>query len=229
MISAVMQPYLFPYLGYYQLVNSVDKFVFYDDVNFIKRGYINRNNILSNGKGVRFTLPVPGATQNKKINEFSFSSDVKKLLTTIKQSYARAPYFGDVYPIIEKVLTQDDRSVTNLCKNSIISVFEYLQINKEFFVSSELDYPRETSAAEKLINISKKLECNKYINSPGGVDLYSKEYFFSKDIELSFIKMNEVIYKQRGEEFVPQLSMIDVLMWNDKNTVINFLNEYSLD
>jgi hypothetical protein len=228
MKSAVMQPYLFPYLGYYQLVNSVDKFVFYDNVNFIKRGYINRNNVLVNGKAQRFTVPVPGATQNKNINEFNFSSDVTKILTTIKHAYSKAPFFNNVYPLIERVFTQTDRRVVMLCKASITEIFDYLGIQKEFFISSELKYDQEQTAAERLISISKSLNCEQYINSPGGIELYEKDFFEDRNVDLAFIKMNDVSYKQGKNEFVPYLSMIDVLMWNDIEEVKLMLNQCQL-
>ncbi|MBG0757072.1 WbqC family protein [Vibrio cidicii] len=228
MKCAVMQPYLFPYLGYYQLVYAVDKFVFYDDVNFIKRGYINRNNILVNGAAQRFTIPVPGATQNKKINTFEFSMDVMKTLKTIQQAYNKAPYFQPVYEIIKEVLTSNNRSVTYICKLSIEKVFDYLNLDKDYFVSSQLDYNRDLTAADKLISISKRLECTEYINSPGGIDLYQKEYFKEQEIELSFINMIAGEYFQSNHDFVPYLSMIDVLMWNSKEQVKQLLEQYEL-
>ncbi|QUI69742.1 hypothetical protein GSF13_08025 [Pseudoalteromonas sp. M8] len=223
-----MQPYLFPYLGYYQLVHSVDNFVFYDDVNFIKRGYINRNNILVNGWAQRFTIPVPGATQNEKINTFEFSNDVRKTLKTIQQSYKKAPYFEPVYELVEEVLTSAERSVPYICQLSIQKVFVYLGLEKNYFISSHLDYDRNISAADKLIAISKKLECTHYINSPGGVELYQKDYFKERGIDLSFIKMNADEYTQASNEFVPYLSMIDVLMWNSKEQVKQLLDQYEL-
>lgn len=228
MKSAVMQPYLFPYLGYYQLVYAVDKFVFYDDVNFIKRGYINRNNILVNGQAQRFTVPVPGATQNKKINEFDFSEDVRKVLKTIQMAYKKAPYFEFVYPIIEDVLTLPERTVTTICKASVEQVFNYLEIDKHFYISSELNYERDKSAADRLIDISKILSCSKYINSPGGIKLYDKDYFSEQDVELSFIKMTAGSYSQNQSEFIPYLSMIDVLMWNNKAQIKKLMQQFEL-
>ncbi|CAH9056628.1 hypothetical protein PSECIP111854_01831 [Pseudoalteromonas sp. CIP111854] len=228
MSCAIMQPYLFPYLGYYQLVYSVGNFVFYDDVNFIKRGYINRNNILVNGRAQRFTIPVPGATQNEKINTFEFSSDVRKVLKTIQQSYKKAPYFQSVYVLIEEVLTSPNRSVPYICQLSIQKVFDYLGLDRNYFISSQLDYKREMSAADKLIAISKKLGCTLYVNSPGGIGLYQKDYFKERDIELSFIKMTAGEYAQSSNEFVPYLSMIDVLMWNSKEEVKQLLDQYEL-
>lgn len=228
MSYAVMQPYLFPYLGYYQLVNSVNTFVFYDDVNFIKRGYINRNNILSNGKPLRFTVPVINASQNKLIKDLNFDDNIKKVLKTIAQSYKKAPYFKDVYPLVEIVLSSENRALEHLCGKSVTLVFEYLGIKKNFYYSSELEYNRDLAAADKLIEIGNKLEMIDYVNSPGGKALYTKEYFSSKNINLSFIEIEKYEYSQNAEEFIPHLSMIDVLMWNSPEQVKLLLKKYKL-
>ncbi|WP_159818012.1 WbqC family protein [Colwellia sp. 20A7] len=228
MSFAVMQPYLFPYLGYYQLVNAVDKFVFYDDVTFIKGGYINRNNILSNGKAQRFTIPVPGMSSNTLINELSFDKNIKKILKTIEQSYKKAPYFEHVFPLIESVLNNENRRVDHLCAKSISVVFDYLGINKDFYYSSELEYNRDLSAADKLIAMADILKSSDYINSPGGKSLYNKEYFAKKEISLSFIEIEKYEYSQNTGEFIPHLSMIDVLMWNSKSAILELLGKHKL-
>lgn len=228
MSFAVMQPYLFPYLGYYQLVSAVDKFVYYDDVTFIKGGYINRNNILSNGKAQRFTIPVPGMSSNTLINELSFDKNVKKILKTIEQSYKKAPYFAHVFPLVESVLNNENRRVDHLCAKSISVVFDYLGINKDFYFSSELEYNRDLSAADKLIAMAGVLKSTDYINSPGGKSLYDKEYFAKKEICLSFIETEKYEYSQNTGEFIPHLSMIDVLMWNNKEQVVELLTKYRL-
>lgn len=228
MIFAVMQPYLFPYLGYYQLVNAVDKFVFYDDVTFIKGGYINRNNILSNGKSQRFTIPVPGMSSNKLINTLEFDPNVKKILKSIEQNYKKAPYFYDIFPVVESILNNEDRNVANMGAKSICAVFDYLGIEKDIYFTSELEYEREQSAADRLISISKLLRCSEYINSPGGIELYKKQYFEKSGVNLSFIKMDEISYFQGGDTFVPYLSMIDILMWNNKAEVVELLSKYKL-
>lgn len=224
----VMQPYLFPYLGYYQLVSAVDKFVFYDDVTFIKGGYINRNNILANGKVQRFTVAVPGSSSNVKIKDLNFDANVKKVLKSIEQSYNKAPYFRDVYQLIEQTLQDENRNVAHICSNSVKKVFEYLEIEKEFYISSQLDYDRSLSAADKLIAMSQLFGVKQYINTPGGRGLYDKTYFCNQGISLSFIEMKPCIYEQPTNEFVSHLSMIDVLMWNSKKDIIEYLNNYNL-
>lgn len=225
---AVMQPYLFPYLGYYQLVHSVDKFIFYDDVTFIKGGYINRNSIMVNGESKRFTVPVPGISSNKLINELYFDCNVKKILKTLEQSYSKAPYFRDVYPIIREILTKKERCVSTLCRVSVEEIFMYLNIKKELINSSDLVFNRNKNASEKLIEMSKVLACNEYVNAIGGSSMYDKKHFLNKEVELYFIKMKEIRYEQSNNKFVPNLSIIDVLMHNSKKDIILMLDEYEL-
>lgn len=225
---AVMQPYIFPYLGYYQLVSLADVFVLYDDVNFIKGGYINRNNILVDGAAQRFTLPVPGASSNKKIYELSFSPDTKKILKTISQAYSKAPFYSDVYPLIEMVLQSEDRSIAAVCQVGIKSVFDYLGVDKEVIKTTGLIYDRAANPIDRLIEITKSFDDSVYVNSIGGQTLYDKGYFADRGVALKFLKMKSVQYTQAEGEFISNLSMIDVLMWCDKNCIKNLLSEYEL-
>lgn len=223
-----MQPYLFPYLGYYQLVYHCEKFVFYDDVNYITRGFINRNNVLNGNCSQRFTLPVLKASQNKKINEHLFSIDYKKTLLMIRSLYSKAPNFKLVYNLIESIITQDDRQVAKITSDSIIKVFEYLGIDKDTYFSSNLEFKRTNIAANNLISICNVLEEKQYCNSIGGRDLYNKTYFSKQGIKLSFLEVLPVKYKQNKNDFVANLSIIDVLMWNSKDEVIQLLKQYRL-
>jgi len=129
MILAVMQPYLFPYIGYYQLAYHSDFFIFYDDVNYIKNGYINRNTILTKNGRQLLTIPVNKASSFTKINELEFSSNVGKALASVTQAYSKAPYFSAVYPIIEQILTAENRSVSQMASRSVIEVFKYLKLD----------------------------------------------------------------------------------------------------
>ena len=224
----VMQPYIFPYIGYYQLVNAVDKFVFYDDVNFIKGGYINRNKILSSGKEVLFTIPVPGASSNKLISDLCYDSNVKKILKTIEQSYGKAPYFDSVYPLVERVLSNSDRDVTVMASMSVTLVFSYLGLKTSFYISSEIKNNKELNRTDRLIEMSQMLGCDEYVNSPGGKLLYKDVDFEDKGVKLSFIEGGNTYYSQGGRDFVPNLSIIDVLMWNSKVEVIELLGLFEI-
>lgn len=225
---AVMQPYLFPYIGYYQLAYYADTFIFYDDVNYIKGGYINRNNILVNGVAQRFTWPVEKQSSFKKINELEFSKNTRKILSTIRQSYSKAPFFLDVFPIVESVLQPADFNVAKVTSLSIVKVFEYLGIEREFIYSSQLSYDRELSAQDKLFEMCSIFGATDYCNASGGIDLYSKNDFIEKGINLHFLKSHHLIYKHQAPEFIPFLSILDVLMFNDKKTAIGLLSKYEL-
>lgn len=224
---AVMQPYLFPYIGYYQLVNLADVFVVYDDVNFIKRGYINRNSILMNGQIKRFSMSVHGASQNILIKDLNYCSP-GNILKTIQQNYVNAPYYEEVIDFISNVFTSENRSIARLNKLSISKVFDYLGMKKKIVFASELDYDRTSERAARLIALTKIYGCEHYINSPGGKELYQKEYFDYHGIKLSFIETRITPYKQLTKEFVPYLSMIDILMNCSKNEITKMLSNYEL-
>lgn len=229
MILAVMQPYLFPYIGYYQLAYHCDMFIFYDDVNYIKGGYINRNNILTrNGKQL-FTIPVNQASSFKKINELEFSNNIKKVLATIQQAYSKSPNFELIYPIIEKVLLSDDRNVAKITSNSIIEVFKYLELPFNYEYSSNIDYDRELDAKNKLFSFCKLYNAKKYVNTPGGKNLYNKDEFKKNNIELGFIETDNIIYTQfNNDKFESNLSIIDLLMNLSKDKILSILNKYHL-
>ncbi|WP_458735145.1 WbqC family protein [Zobellella taiwanensis] len=225
---AVMQPYLFPYIGYFQLIYAADLFLIYDDVAYIKQGYINRNSILSQNGTARFTIPVPGASSNKLISSLTFSTDVTKVIKTISQSYSKAPYFDDVFPMIMGALELNDRSIASICQKSYEDIFSYLGLEKKFKKTSELKYDRTASARDRLIELCQQFDADCYINAPGGRSLYAKQDFTEKGIDLKFIESLPVQYSQTGPEFIPNLSIIDVLMNCSPNEAVLLLSRYNL-
>ncbi|HAT4484168.1 TPA: WbqC family protein [Proteus mirabilis] len=230
MILAVMQPYLFPYIGYYQLAYHSDMFIFYDDVNYIKGGYINRNNILTKNGPQLFTLPVKKASSFKKINELFYQEDTRKILTSISQAYSKAPYFTSVFPIIEKVLTDNNRNVAHIASKSIIDIFEYLDINFNYVYSSLINYDNSKNAKEKLIEFCRIYNCNNYVNTIGGKKLYSKDEFSSHNIKLNFISSEKNYYNQYNSDYFEEnLSIIDILMNISPKEVINILGNYHVE
>jgi hypothetical protein len=225
---AVMQPYLFPYIGYFQLIYASDLFLIYDDVTYIKQGYINRNNILS-AKGVmRFSIPVPGASSNKLISDLTFSPDVKKVLKTIEQSYTRAPYFDHIYPIIRNTMEHEDRSIATVCQKSFEDIFTYLGIKKQFKKTSELKYDRSAIARDRLVHLCHQFGADCYINAPGGKNLYLRCDFEDQGIALKFLEPLAMTYQQSVPEFVPNLSIIDVLMNCPVSEVKRILKSFNL-
>lgn len=220
---AVMQPYLFPYIGYWQLIDAVDIFVIYDDVNFIKQGYINRNNILQQQRSHLFTLELIGASSNKKINDIKIGGNSNKLLRTIKQNYSKAPFYKDVFQVLEEILNNEEKELSKFLGFSLVKIAKYLNINTKFLYSSDIKNDKTFKAQDRLIEMSKILNATGYINSIGGIELYDKEVFSQNDINLSFLKTHEISYKQFNNEFVPNLSIIDILMFNDKEQIKEIL------
>lgn len=231
----IMQPYIFPYLGYFQLINAVQEFVFYDDVNYIKKGWINRNNILCNGKANLFTVPLEKPSQNMLIKDTYIKRElyddwVKKTLKMIHQSYFKAPFYNEVYPILENVFFDSKiETISDLSILSIIETSKFLDLKTNFHLSSiSFSNSKDFNRAERLVSITNKLKSTEYINSIGGIKLYNKPFFKKNQINLSFIESNLGYYKQFRNEFIPGLSIIDILMFNNKEQINSMLKDYKL-
>mgnify|MGYP003393245606 FL=1 len=227
----IMQPYFFPYIGYWQLINAVDKYVIYDDVNYIKGGWINRNRILINDKPSFINLKMNGSSPNKLIKEIHVSNDNRwknKLLKSIELSYRKAPFFEMSFPIIEEIINHDEVNLSLYLENLIKRIAEYLEMNTEFVLSSNIEKDNSLKGQDKVIEICKSLGAKEYYNAIGGVELYSAENFNSYGIELRFLRTEYIEYKQFKNDFSPYLSIIDVMMFNSKEQIMNILDMYSL-
>ena len=225
---AIMQPYFFPYLGYFQLIHAVDTFVVYDDVNFIKGGWINRNYILSHGQKVRITLQLLGASPNRLINQISVAENRGKLLRTLQQNYARAPYLADVLPMLEEILGFEESNLAVFLDLGLRRICDYLNICPRWCRSSNLQKDNSLRGQDKILAICKELGAKHYINVPGGKILYDHASFTAADIRLSFIEPRVLEYRQSGHEFVPYLSIIDILMFNNQQQCQRLLERYKL-
>ena len=231
MTVGIMQPYFLPYLGYFQLMRAVDRFVILDDVNYIVKGYINRNSILLNGNGYRFTVPLEKPSRNKLINETKISSNVEwkdNFLKTIKMAYLKASEFKHVFSLIERMVAYNGNDLTCFLHNSLVSIKEYLGLKTEILISSQIPKDNTLRAQDRIIAICKELKASKYINAIGGQSLYRSEDFHNQNIELSFIKMGDVRYRQFTADFIPNLSMVDVMMFNSNSAIHRLLDIYEL-
>lgn len=225
---AIMQPYLFPYIGYFQLIHAVDEFVVYDDVNFIKGGWINRNFVLERESKQLFTLPTHGASPNKLINEIGVSDRRRKLVENIRQTYKKSPMFKTVFPVIEEILMHSDSNLAGFLDNQLRRICEYLDIRVRWHVSSKLGKDNSLRGADKVMTICKLLGATEYVNAPGGRSLYDEESFRREGLQLSFIQPSAVAYRQFAQTFVPNLSIVDVLMFNDAPKCSRLLGAYEI-
>ena len=224
---AVMQPYFFPYIGYFQLIGAVDKFIFYDDVNYIKSGWINRNRI-SLGEEIRYiTVPLSGASSFKKINETCIISDdkwIKNILSSVDQCYRKAKFYKPVLNMIEAVIYEKNENIADLSSSSIVAVAEYLNIPINFVKSSSVYRNEEKKGVERILDICCIEGANEYWNLPGGRNLYSEHLFLKNKINLMFLNVSINPYPQIGADFVGGLSIIDVLMYNKPSAVLDMIN-----
>lgn len=226
----IMQPYFLPYIGYFQLLNAVDKYVIYDNIQYTKKGWINRNRILQNGKDLMITIPLEKDSDYLDIKDryLSVGFDKKKLLNQIRESYRKAPYFDMLMPLIERIVNYDDTNLFHYIDNSIREICKYLDIKTEIIISSTLDIDHSLKGQDKVIAICKELKATDYYNAIGGQELYSPEEFKKENINLYFISSNPIEYKQFANEFVPWLSILDVMMFNSLENIHKILDNYKL-
>lgn len=226
-----MQPYFVPYIGYWQLLNAVDKYVVYDDVNFIKGGWVNRNRILLNGVPGYINIQMVGASAYRLINEIGVTDNAKilnKELRTIEAAYRKAPNFDEGYCLIKEIMECGETNLASFLFVSIQKICEYLGIKTSIVLSSEIDKDCTLKGQDKVISICKLLGAETYYNAAGGKELYSQAAFSKEGIELKFLKCRDISYSQFQNEFVPSLSILDVIMFNSKEKVSLLLEEYDL-
>ena len=223
-----MQPYFLPYIGYYQLMKAVDTFIFYDDVNYIKQGWINRNRILVNGQEYLFSLELKGASSFKLINEIEVGNNRDKLMKTFMQYYKKAHYYNKVEPLIFSIFKSSQSNLAQYIIETQLLITKYLNINTKFLISSKIDKTNYLKGQDKVIDICKKVGGTSYINAIGGQELYDKSNFAHAGIVLHFLQTHKKEYKQFTSDFIPWLSIIDVIMFNTPEAVNEFLDQYEL-
>jgi len=225
---AIMQPYFLPYIGYWQLFNIVDIFVIYDDIKYTKKGWINRNRFLNNKKYEYFTIPIKNDSDSLNIVDRvisdDFERDKEKLFRKFESTYKKAPYYHEGMGVLIDVFSFPDKNLFNFIFNSINTIGVNLGINSNLIISSSLNIDNNLIGKYRVIEICKSLNATQYINPIGGVKLYDKQCFYEEGIKLYFQKVNEICYPQLNDNFVPYLSIIDVIMYNGIEGAKEFLS-----
>ena len=228
MTLGIMQPYFMPYIGYWQLMAAVDTYVVYDDVNYIKGGWVSRNNILLNGQKHMFTITLNGASPNKLFNEITIKDDFKKFSRLIEFAYRKAPYYAEVSALLDKIYNYEDKSLGAFMMHSFQVVLDYLEIDTKLVLSSTIEKDNDLRGKDKVKHICHLLGADTYYNAIGGQELYDKDDFKADGIDLQFVKTDLTPYLQFKNEFVMGLSIIDVLMFNSLEEVNNVLKQFTL-
>ena len=225
---AIMQPYLFPYIGYFQLIKSVDRFIVYDNLKYTKKGWINRNRMLQDGKSVVFSIPLKRDSDSLDIGHRELAADFNpgKLLNQFRAAYRRAPQFAQTYPIVEKVLRSKERNLFRFLHNSIEEICGHLRIRTPIAISSEIRIDHTLKGQDKVLALCRSEGAHTYVNAIGGTELYAKEAFLANGVELQFIQSRPFEYPQSGGRFVPWLSIVDVMMFNPTEEIDTWLSSH---
>jgi hypothetical protein len=222
---AIMQPYLFPYIGYFQLIEAVDQFVICDNYQYTRHGWISRNRYLQNGKDAFFSLQIKGDSQTKNICERELAADFKadKILNQLKDAYKKSPHFEQTMDLAESVLEYPDRNLFRFLENSIKQACTRLGITRHISKTSEISIDHSLKKEERVIALCSAMGADVYVNAIGGREVYSAENFSNKNIELKFLESKSLTYQQFGGTFVPSLSIIDVMMFNPIDAIKRWL------
>jgi WbqC-like protein family len=228
---AIMQPYFFPYIGYFQLIAASDVFVLHDDVQYIKGGWVNRNRILLNSEDRMITLPVQKSAYDLPINARSYVPDLqpyKDIANLIKQAYSKAPFFQQVFPLLNDMLMFTDKNVARFNENLIRRIADYLGITSKIVVSSDMEKNNNLAGEPRVLEICKCLGAKNYTNPIGGTALYHHAAFQKQGITLRFLEAENVRYQQLGDGWMSFLSIIDVMMFNSMDEIRVLLTQHRL-
>ena len=234
---SIMQPYFFPHIGYFQLMHIVDKWVVFDDIQYIRNGWINRNRILSPNlaKGWQYiSLPLKKHSRTDLINDIKLQTAENWQNSIVgKLSYYKkigAPYFEEIMDILQRSFLYDANKLSEFNVQSLKVIANYLDITFDYVVSSEqnFDYSAVNDSGDWAFEISRQMSASLYINPIGGRELFNREKFHAKGIDLKFLQTAEFSYRQSRRDYISGLSIIDVLMFNSIEEVKEMLNKYEL-
>lgn len=230
---AMMQPYLFPYLGYFQLIAAADVFILGDDLQYIRSGWVNRNRILDKNEARMITFPLKRDRYELGINQRwlcdNFKDEAERLIKVIVHNYSKAPYYAQVMPLLERLIRFPHHNLALYIEHSIKELCAYLHIDTQIHRASDLNMAGPLDKQDRVIQTAKIFGATLYINPMGGTALYDQEYFAQHGLTLRFIKMNDIAYRQYRRPFVDNLSIIDVLMFNSVEKIQELLPCYSLE
>lgn len=234
MKAAIMQPYFYPYIGYFQLIHAADRFILFDDVQYIRHGWINRNRILKPGEGFQYII-MPLAAHNrhtliKDIQPAETDKNTDKILRQLEHYKRSAPYYKTVRSLLGDCFAVPQNSIVTMNGYYLKTVCDYIGLNFKIEISSQInfDYSQVKDAGEWALRMCEQLQVTTYINPPGGRELFDNSKFEKSNIRLQFLQPALTPYDQRRPQFEPGLSIIDVMMFNEPAAIKQLLNDYHL-
>lgn len=218
-VVAIMQPYFLPYIGYFQLIAAADEFVVYDNIKYTKKGWINRNRMLSNGTDVMFSLPLKSASDHLDVVERELCPGPHRWLAQLKGAYRHAPQYAATLPLLEAIAACPETNLFRFLHHALLQCCAHLAIDTPIRVSSGVAIDHGLAAQDKVLALCQALGARSYLNPIGGTELYAHAAFVARGIDLHFLRARPLAYPQSGAPFIPWLSIVDVLMFNPLETV----------
>lgn len=211
----IMQPYFLPYIGYFQLLEHCDTFVLYDDIQYSKRGWINRNRILASGKPRTITLPLRRASDYADVRDREIASEYspKAMMAVLRQSYCRAPFWTNYEQLLEGILRFSSRNLYEFVANSISAVARHVGIQTPVVTSSSLGIDRSLRGEQRVLATCMAVGATEYVNPIGGWNLYDDNAFAALGLRLSFLRSLMTPYAQFSFPYVEALSIVDTMMF----------------
>ena len=223
MICSIHQPNYIPYIGLFHKINASDMFIFYDNAKYTKWDYHNRNKIKWSNGEILLTIPVHVSLWDT-INNVTFNGKIlTKHLKTIDKSYKKSEFYEDFFPVLKEIFEYDSNNLSEFNINFIKKISSYIWINTQFKTLSEMDFKLDSSSTDALVDICKLVWANEYISWSWWKSYVEVDKFKDAWIELSFQDFTHPEYKQQWWEFIPYMSIID-LLFNEWRKSINFLN-----
>jgi hypothetical protein len=230
----IMQPYFFPYIGYFSLISATDKWVIFDDIQYIRHGWVNRNRILHPVNGWQYIImPLKQHARDTHICNIETLETYNwrnKIIGQLAHYKKKAPYFEETMFILSKCFEHNESNLSKFNTYYLKTICEYLEIMFDYSIFSEmeLDLKEVSHPGDWALEISTRLSAAEYINPFSGKDIFDKIKFDKRNINLLFLKMKPYCYSQKRDEFIQDLSIIDIMMWNSKEEIKDMLKMYEL-
>lgn len=223
--AGIMQPYFLPYIGYFQLIGQVGTFVIYDNIKYTKKGWINRNRILLEGRPATITLPLKNGPDHLEIGQRQIADSFRAsvILNKISAAYRKAPFYEETYGLLKSILDFPGCNLFDFLRNSIAATCLHLGLGTRIVSSSEIVTGSHLRGQDRVIALCQALGASTYLNPIGGKELYSSSVFEQAGIQLRFLKSNLSPYTQCGQAFVEALSIIDVLCFNGRQVTASLV------
>ena len=227
----IMQPYFFPYLGYFDLIHYTDKWIVFDDVQYIRHGWINRNRILHPLHSWSYIIVPVRHTREMPIREVTIADDGKwrkRILGQLQTYKKKAPQYRQVMALMEECLACDENLISHFNLFTLEKVCAYLGIHFDYAVFSQMNLELEgiQEPGDWALRITQALGATEYANPPGGAALFDQDRFAASNIKLTIRNLPPLIYDCPDYTFIPHLSIIDVLMWNPVETIKDYLDQH---